>query len=210
MRHALRLSLAIALIAGCGGGGNVLVAPDNATLSLDASKWEFFYSPNMPQHPAQEGASLSFVFPLADGVHYLLTRYGGSLADKAEITFSASIAAIPPTEFTYSPNGCDYVPANARIMIQRDGDDLVADYGRWWATVGWRLQNGSIVMTVPLTPEHWSSVNGRLGDTVPDAFADALAHVGNIGLTFGGGCFFGHGAWATGPARFALTNFGVR
>jgi hypothetical protein len=39
-------------------------------------------------------------------------------------------------------------------------------------------------------------------------FADPLKRLENIGLTFGGGCFFGDGVNVSGgPARFILTRF---
>jgi hypothetical protein len=35
--------------------------------------------------------------------------------------------------------------------------------------------------------------------------------MGRIGLTFGGGCFFGHGVFIDGgPAQFILTNYAVQ
>ena len=74
--------------------------------------------------------------------------------------------------------------------------------------------NGIATVTVPLTPDHWSSVFGKRGDldsVTLAGFQDALSHLGNVGLTFGGGCFFSHGAWINGgSARFILTNYQVQ
>ena len=39
---------------------------------------------------------------------------------------------------------------------------------------------------------------------VPREFADLLANVGNVGVTFGGGCYFGHGVWVIGTARITI------
>ena len=51
-------------------------------------------------------------------------------------------------------------------------------------------------ITVPLTADAWSSVNGKVGNADPEtkfAFDKALLNVSRFGVTFGGGCSFGHG-----------------
>jgi hypothetical protein len=54
-------------------------------------------------------------------------------------------------------------------------------------------------------------VFGKSGEANPAAFAAAMADLGNVGLTFGGGCFFGHGVRImNGSATFTLERFEVR
>ena len=56
-------------------------------------------------------------------------------------------------------------------------------------------------MRVPLKPDQWSSVEGQLGNANAQATAgwnQALKKVQYLGLTFGGGCFFGHGISVSG------------
>lgn len=206
--------LAILTIAGCGGGegGDTIRAPENPTLSLDASKWEFFYTEHT-SGPDQAGPALTFEFPAEDGVHMLLTRFGGSLAGKSFITVVARIDAAPGTVF----EGRDKCigDAHAHVMAQKDGDDLTAQYGRWWSG-RIPLVNGTVTLVLPLTPDKWSSVFGKLGDyrdkdeDVLPAFNDAFAHVGNIGITFGSCGNFAKGAWTNaGHARFTLEKFEV-
>jgi hypothetical protein len=60
-------------------------------------------------------------------------------------------------------------------------------------------------MTIKLSPDQWTNVEG---EPSPSGFAETLKNMGNIGLTFGGGCFFGHGVNVSGvPARFIMTRF---
>ena len=64
-----------------------------------------------------------------------------------------------------------------------------------------------------LTPDQWSSVYGKTGNydaTALAGFRDALANLGHIGMTFGGGCFFGHGVNVSGgTARFVLIGYTI-
>jgi hypothetical protein len=58
--------------------------------------------------------------------------------------------------------------------------------------------------------DQWSDVYGRFGNDAPSQFADALKYVGHVAMTFGGGCFFGHGVNISGgPAQFILTNYTI-
>ena len=57
------------------------------------------------------------------------------------------------------------------------------------------LANGEYAMTVRLSPDQWTNVEGERSGA---GFAKTLKRVDNIGLTFGGGCFFGHGVSVTG------------
>jgi hypothetical protein len=64
---------------------------------------------------------------------------------------------------------------------------------------------------VPLSPGSWSSVFGASGTASAEAtagFADTLRNVANVGMTFGGGCFAGHGAYvSSGTATFYLVRY---
>jgi hypothetical protein len=75
------------------------------------------------------------------------------------------------------------------------------------------LAAGTATIRVPLTADAWSSVNGMLGNadsTVKFAFDRALLNVSRLGLTFGGGCSFGHGINVRGgAATFALTGYAI-
>lgn len=76
--------------------------------------------------------------------------------------------------------------------------------------MAYTLQNSAsgVVVTAPLTADQWSDVNGQLGSANTAAFADALSNVGAVGMTFGGGCFYGHGVYLdSGSVTFVVTKF---
>jgi hypothetical protein len=100
--------------------------------------------------------------------------------------------------------------------LQRRGDDLTAksEFYRWFSLSGVKLEEGSVDLTVPLSPDRWGSVFGKRGDhdgTAKSGFQQALQDLGNVGFVFGGGCFYGHGVNVTGgSARFRTTEYSVR
>ena len=57
----------------------------------------------------------------------------------------------------------------------------------------------------------WTSVFGEKANAsaaAADGFKQAIANLGNVGFSFGGGCFYGHGVHVTGGnAKFAVINF---
>jgi hypothetical protein len=70
------------------------------------------------------------------------------------------------------------------------------------------LADGEYAMTVRLSPDQWTNVKGERSEP---GLAEMLKNVGNIGVTFGGGCFFGHGVNVSGgSARFIMTSFELR
>jgi len=78
----------------------------------------------------------------------------------------------------------------------------------WSNPISVVLANGEYTMTVRLSPDQWTNVEGERSGA---GFAKTLKRVDNIGLTFGGGCFFGHGVSVTGgTARFLLTRFDLK
>jgi hypothetical protein len=93
---------------------------------------------------------------------------------------------------------------------------------RWWAhsvslSLGPDLDGTSsvtVTLTVPLDPANWVTVeDGVHGDqdgTSLAWFNDATVNVSRIGVTFGGGCNYGHGVFVTGgTARFTIENYAV-
>ena len=72
---------------------------------------------------------------------------------------------------------------------------------------------GTVKLTVPLNPSQWQDTWGHIGNSSAEAtagFKSSLANPTQIGITFGGGCFFGHGVRAQdGTARFKVTDFKI-
>jgi hypothetical protein len=66
----------------------------------------------------------------------------------------------------------------------------------WWAKEAFaRVQQGTITLTAHLDPAKWGDSQGHSGETEPyrAGFLSAASRVAQIGLSFGGGCFFDTG-----------------
>jgi hypothetical protein len=190
-------------------------------LPLDPGAWDIRYSPSMPAHPAADRNGWSFDFPDCGGrsacsVNYVTTRVDMAASQSIKATFAVTING--PVQFHYKlerDNTCDS-PARVRLFIQRKGDDLTGakEFWRWWSNpVSLQLGSGAGELTAALAPSEWLSVFGKRGDAsaaAREGFQLALREIGNVGFTFGGGCFYGHGVNITGgTARFTLTGFSV-
>jgi hypothetical protein len=132
------------------------------------------------------------------------------------MTFQILTTGAPSFNYILSLDNTCATPATVRLFLERKNDDFSEEFYRWWAhTISYDLQAtpGNITLTVPLTPDQWSSVYGKTGNDDAAAlagFRDALQNLGNVGMTFGGGCFFGHGVNVSGgSARFALINYTI-
>jgi hypothetical protein len=107
-------------------------------------------------------------------------------------------------------NTCQY-PAHVRPFIWSRYDSY-ADGSRWWAIDpnSYELVAGATETTlvVPLDPTQWSGVYGERASDALAWWNDALTHVSSIGVTFGGGCFYGHGVNESGgTARFVIADY---
>lgn len=161
----------------------------------------------MPEHPtAATGGGWQFDFPAQDGVHYLLTPYTTAL--RGTLLAAGKIIA-PAAIWAWPPDICGGF-AWAHIMVQQQGDTLQSDDGRWWFDAAIKLIDGPFSLPVTFTADYWTNVVGQRGTDRPTQWQTAMSNPGHIGLTFGGGCFFGHGAWlSAGAARFILTAFQI-
>lgn len=187
---------------------------------MAASDWAFKYSPNMPAHPRTAGSGWQFDFPDKNGVKYLTTAQRPTSASQS-ITAVILVETVGSPFFEYrteASNTCP-APATVRLFFQRRGDDMSGngayEHYRWWSNpVAYRLESGSITLVGNLAnPAEWTSVLGRNGADNEAAFRAALADLGAVGFTFGGGCFFGHGVYVapgTGQAVFTATEYTIR
>ena len=66
-------------------------------------------------------------------------------------------------------------------------------------------QSGDI--TVQMNPAEWSDWNGQSGLVHPENFAIAASKVQEIGLSFGGDCFFETGVKADAPPESFSSSF---
>jgi hypothetical protein len=144
---------------------------------------------------------------------------GASGAIRGEMATAVSVSTTGTPFFdwhTNPDNVCDS-PSTARLFFQRKGDDMTAakEFYRWWSDpVAFVLaQSSGVLLGASLVPSQWKSVLGKKGDASAEAaagFQQAADDVQAIGLTFGGGCFYGHGVFVTGgTARFVLKTFTI-
>jgi hypothetical protein len=137
----------------------------------------------------------------------------GNLTGKT-ITATFTITGTNPT-FIYGgePDGSG-AGATARLYFVSNAKAFSpANY--WWSNpTSYTFVDGTtsdtITLSVALDPALWSDYNGQYGSAVPVDFAAAVAKVGEIGLSFGGGYFFANGVGVSaGSASFILTSYSV-
>jgi hypothetical protein len=202
----------------------VAFAQGGSSLSLSKESWSTITDDGDVQL-GSDATSLFFDFPVSTGnrrfsdrtINGLMTNYAGSLADATYLTATFKVVATGTPKFNYmfeTGNTCAN-PAHARLLFARTGWSKGGEFYRWWANSNaYELAPGGATLAVPLIPEQWSSVFGKLGShdaAALDGFRSALKSVGQVGLVFGGGCFFGHGVSVSGgTAKFIMTNYGIR
>ena len=222
----LAVVLLLLLALGCGSLNDPSVATN--TKNSDAG-WRVQYSPSMPADPTAGGPGVWYLdFPSdpnypacidqgnCDSLNYVTTSFSGPTAHSVSMTFQILTTGVPTFNYKLGSDNTCATPATVRLFLERKNDDFSQEFYRWWANpIGYELQAtpADVTLTVPLTPDQWSSVYGKAGSYDAAAlagFQDALRNLGHIGMTFGGGCFFGHGVNVSGgTARFALMSYTI-
>ena len=215
-RAATILTLTLAAL----GGAAPAPAAAAAVQTAEPGEWTIGpivrgrnYSRGMPLHPTpRRGGGFVIDLPEAPGsVHYVTFRHG-SLAGKRRIVMRYRIEAAPGVRIVPRTN-----PAQASMItpfFQRSGDNWSArgpyEAYRWYATFATQsqLRPGTFEMVAPLNG-NWTAVERSSARTNPEGFRDALANADQVGFVLGGGDGYGHGVYATGPARLIVTEFRV-
>jgi hypothetical protein len=165
------------------------------------------------------GGKTFFVFPTAPpGVNYVTKSVDGLLPRISVISLSYRVTAIGTPRFDYRTNPNNICgpgfPGTVRLFIQRAGDSLSGagpfQQYRYWSTLGVReLAPGSFTVQAALDPAQWTDVFGKPGSDYPERFHEALENAARVGITFGGGCFYGHGVFNSGrsTAKFTIDEF---
>jgi hypothetical protein len=175
----------------------------------------------MPPHPtAQADGGWYFDFPTnPNSVHYVLAAV--NIAASSYVASSIIVTTTQSPVFVYNLHGDNTCvsPAHVRFLLQESGDDLSGingkQYFRWWSNkVAYQLAAGSANLRASLTDlSQWTSVFGEKANASVAAavgFRQALANLGNVGFSFGGGCFYGHGVGVSGGgARFVVNNYAI-
>ena len=161
-----------------------------------------------------------FDFPSAPGSVHYVTAAGNMTATKSvSASIEVNATGAPTFEYALDANNTCINPAQVRFLLQEKGDDLSGvggkQYYRWWSiNAAYELAPGSTTLTAQISDlSQWLSVFGERADASAAAtagFMQAMANLGNVGFSFGGGCFYGHGVRASGGgARFAVTSYAV-
>lgn len=205
-------TLVTVLLTGCPRSVPYVTPPQLGAVSMAAQDWSILYSFNMPPHPAPLGNGWQIQLPgPAGNLQYVQVPFTAVATPKqVTVTFEV-VSKNPRYNGVIDPKCSD--PATFHLMLERRGDNGTQDYYRWWADAGGYVfgsaDNQEHTITVPLTPDQWSSVYGH-----HDAaqFAATLGNLNAVGLTFGGtgGCW-GHGMnLLSGSGTFELISYTVK
>jgi hypothetical protein len=175
------------------------------------------YSINMPLHPTGHPDGWSFDFGPDSEPHYITFRHG-PLTGKNIIRMSYRVEAADDVKIYGA--GCSVDSASQiTLYFQRAGDDWSTDGWRWWATpLSLPLAKAGEYSIEARLDGLWTSVNHFQSQSTPDAipnyvrpdlFNDAKRNADRVGFTFANCVGYGHGARATGPVKFIVTNFEV-
>lgn len=199
--------------------------PDPTLISnpfMDPAKWEIGpivngsnYSVGVPLRPFShpEGWSIDLPQPSAEAghVHYVTTPVN-SLAGKTRIVIKYRIEADPGVKIL--PRTDPNLPSLLTLYFQRSGDNWSGagayETYRWWATFRTHvdLTPGEYEMTARLD-ENWTAIMYSTAQSSPSQFDAARMNASRVGFTLGGGDGYGHGIFATGPAKLIVTDFRI-
>lgn len=200
------LLLMTLLLAGCGSSPSPMAPPAPPS---PGNPWVFQFSPNMPSQPTPDGAGgYYFYFPSQDGVHYL--TQGRKTAISGTMTLTANVLLTGNPVFVSSDPNSNACPGGAHVDLyfQRAGDDGQNEFYRWFANTRQSIVSGELTYAVPLVVDNWGDVYARRDAA---QFAAAMASPQAVGMTFGVGCFAGHGVYVTGgQATFTIKSFTIQ
>lgn len=186
---------ALLFLTACNDSGGSPPAPP------PASQWTISYSEGTPPTlTPQPGGGYSVLIPPAPGSIHYVSRTTSPLPAGATIRLSFLLTG---TGIALPKAGTDTPPATVRLYFQRTGDDLSGrgqfEFFRWWSKPINIAGDGSYNIAAALAPSEWTSVYGRAGNdpAAGTLFQDALNNAGQVGFTFGGQSFAGHGVTAT-------------
>jgi len=210
-----RALMLIVLAAGCASGPTAPSEPPTlVSVVLRSDAWQTISDPQ-PFPIGNDASHLVFDFSTSGSMHYLFTPSTLSTL-RGTLMVTLQVATTGPVLFeSLDPqNATCTIPSSVRPFFWSN-DNGNGAYDRWWSNPrAHTLAQGTGTISVPLLAENWSSVNGRFGNADAETrfnFDKALLNVTRLGLTFGGGCSFGHGIRISGgSARFRLTEFAIR
>lgn len=208
----IRLAISVAILAG------TVALPAGARPPV-AAAWEIGpvidgrnYSVNVPPRPAPHRLGIAIDLPLHGNVNYVTFRHG-SLTGKRRIVMRYRLEAAPGVRIIPRKGGPQY-PSILSLYFQRRGDTWSGrgpyEAYRWFSTFRTHMPvvPGEHELVARLD-ENWTAVRRSTARTNPQAYHAAIAEADRVGFVLGGGDGYGHGVYATGPARLIVTEFRV-
>ena len=210
------------LASACSGGGGATnstsMLPGTTTQSTGGvATWQ-----SLDAKTVKTTELAAFAFAVKDDSHLLVTSNDVSknsfLGNHLGQPISATIAVSGVTgTFTYNEPTCGTTPATVRLFFESGGPFAYTHF--WWAvapTASYVLANGTQTLTANLIAQDvltgvsgWSDYNGQpSGGANIAAFNAAASNITEVGLSFGGGCFFENGVGTSdGSGIFTLNTF---
>lgn len=135
----------------------------------------------------------------------------------ATFTISGAVGAFTYGGEPYCSSAVGGSLPNVRLYFddQPNNTKHQVDTNYWWAddsAAGAVLANNTFTVTALLDPTSatWGAVNGEQSGSNTALFNAAASNIKDIGLSFGGGCFFANGVGTTdGTGTFVLTSLTV-
>lgn len=218
----IALAAVSSLIAALLMTGAAQAAPGNGA----ASGWHISYfqntapSPSSPSAPSAPGGIASLNFTSAPNTSLLVTsqkaQFGGLLGNLAGKTVTATFTISGATApFTYygegAPSNPCGTPANTRLYFDTSNAGGFDETHYWWSNPASAvLANGTYTVTAKVDGSQWTDFFGHSGSdpAYSSGFAAAASNVTDIGLSFGGGCFFENGVGtADGSGSLTLSSY---
>jgi len=181
-----------------------------ATNAAATSGWSIRYSPGMPSLMSKNADGTYHVdLPYRDGLHYVVQGAHQSLTGK---TITIKFELVGTGELFASDPG-ETCPCSVSLYLQQQGDTLSSadEFKRWWShKIPLNAQGEASVV---VSPDNWTQVFGKRASDFPQQFQAAMSNLANVGFTFGGTHFAGHGVYVkqgTGSVRFVLKEYSVK
>jgi hypothetical protein len=202
-----------------------------------ASGWQIgYYTPSpkgtLSYAQAFKGSGeASLNFTSADNTALLITSQKakfptllGNLSNATSITFNFGVSGATGAFTYYGEPSCGGLPTNGgptatvRFYFQTSNAGGFNEANYWWSNpISYSLTTNASnqMLSNPFgttSGMYWSDYYGHFGNTAPYSagFQKAIANVTDIGVSFGGGCFFENGVGTTnGSGTFTINSFAV-
>jgi hypothetical protein len=199
-----------------------------------ASGWQIgYYTPSphgtLSYAQAKGGSRPTLNFTSEDNTALLITGQKakfpsllGDLSGATSISATLNVSGVTGLFTYFGEPSCGGLPqeggptANVRFYFQTSNAGGFDETHYWWSNpvslplVG-PTSNGSVTLNDDFMGTSWSDYFGHSGvGPYASGFAAALSNVTDIGVSFGGGCFFENGVGTTdGSGTFTIDSFNV-